>query len=52
MTTDRIDAERRLARAAFAFDDTATDLDTAPGTIIPADSAVREPALHTRGDRL
>jgi acetamidase/formamidase len=45
VTVYALDAAAGVARAAFAYDWTATSLADAPGTIVVADDGAREPAL-------
>jgi acetamidase/formamidase len=45
VTVFELDTEAGLARAAFAYDWTATPLADAPGTVVPPDEAARRPAL-------
>jgi acetamidase/formamidase len=45
VTVYRLDVDVGTARAAFAYDWTATPLADAPGTVVPPDEGSREPAL-------
>jgi acetamidase/formamidase len=46
VTVYRLDAAAGVARAAFAYDWTATPLADVPGTVVPPSSVAREPALE------